>query len=135
LSKFLPFHLFIRTKLTLPYVSLSLLIALGGEIIVTRVMIDSLKDRFTNQLIETRKLTLEVIVREENRLLETLRLLSLTEGMPAQIERDDAVFNGKLLQLIMPLFRLSAKAMDKNKRPLGTIRRDVYRGRPYQWIR
>jgi putative nucleotidyltransferase with HDIG domain len=86
--------------LTLPYVLLSLLVALGGGIIVTRVMIDSLEDRFTNQLIETRKLASEVMVREENRLLETLRLLSYTEGIPAAILRREQT---EILELVYPV--------------------------------
>jgi HD-GYP domain-containing protein (c-di-GMP phosphodiesterase class II) len=86
--------------LTLPYVLLSLLVALGGGIIVTRVMIDSLEDRFTNQLIETRKLASEVMVREENRLLETLRLLSYTEGIPTAIVRRD---QSEILELVYPV--------------------------------
>jgi len=44
-----PTHLSIRVKLILPYVLLSLLIALGGGIIITRMVIDSVEDRFTNQ--------------------------------------------------------------------------------------
>lgn len=93
-------HLSIRTKLTLPYVLLSLLIALGGGIIVTRVMIDSLEDRFTNQLIETRKLASELMVREEDQLLETLRLISFTEGVSAAIRLRD---QSEILDLVYPV--------------------------------
>lgn len=100
MSKLLPTHLSIRTKLTLPYVLLSLLIALGGGLIVTQVMIDSLEDRFTNQLIETRKLASEVMVREENGLLETLRLLSYTEGIPSAIARRE---QSDILDLVYPV--------------------------------
>jgi putative nucleotidyltransferase with HDIG domain len=84
----------------LPYVLLALLIALGGGIIVTRVMIDSLEDRFTNQLIETRKLASEVMVHEENRLLETLRLISYTEGIATAIVRRD---QRGILELVYPV--------------------------------
>lgn len=93
-------HLSIRTKLTLPYVLLSLLIALGGGIIVTRVMIDSLEDRFTNQLIETRKLASELMVREESQLLETLRLISYTEGISAAIRLRD---RSEILKRVYPI--------------------------------
>jgi putative nucleotidyltransferase with HDIG domain len=90
----------IRAKLTLPYVLLALLVALGGGIIVTQVMIDSLEERFTNQLIETRKLASEVMVREENDLLETLRLLSYTEGMSTAILRRE---QSEILELVYPI--------------------------------
>jgi putative nucleotidyltransferase with HDIG domain len=93
-------HLSIRTKLTLPYVLLSLLIALGGGIIVTRVMIDSLEDRYTNQLIETRKLASELMVREEDHLLETLRLISHTQGLSSVIARRE---KSKILELVYPV--------------------------------
>ena len=54
--------------------------------------------------------------------------------MPAQIYGDDAVLHGKLLQLVMPLFRLPPEAVDKNKGPLGMIRRDVDRRKSHQRI-
>ncbi len=90
----------IRAKLTLPYILLSVLIALGGAIIVTRVVIDSLEERFTNQLIETRKLASELMVREEDRLLGTLRLLSHIEGVSDAITARDET---RLLELIYPV--------------------------------
>lgn len=93
-------RLSIRAKLTLPYVLLSLLIALGGGAIVTQVVIDSVEDRFTNQLIETRKLASELVVREESRLLETLRLLTYTQGMaPAILQGDPSA----ILKLAYPV--------------------------------
>ena len=55
--------------------------------------------------------------------------------MPAQVQGDDAVFQRKLLQLVMPLFSLSPKPVDKNKRPLGMIGRDVNRRKPQQAVR
>lgn len=93
-------QLSIRTKLTLPYVLLSLLIAMGGGLIVTRVVIDSVQDRFTDQLIETRKLASELVVREEGRLLETLRLLSHVQGISSAILQQD---ESTILKLAYPL--------------------------------
>ncbi|HSB01366.1 MAG TPA: HD domain-containing phosphohydrolase [Anaerolineales bacterium] len=78
-------HLSIRVKLTLPYVLLSLLVGLGGGVIVTRLMLESVDKRFERQLTETRILASELMVQEEDRLLETLRLISFTEGVPAAI--------------------------------------------------
>src|SRR5512147_1107018 len=85
LKKFQLKHLSIRAKLTLPYVLLSLLVGLGGGVIVTRLMLDSVDKRFEKQLTETRILAGELMVHEEDRLLESLRLLSFTEGVPAAI--------------------------------------------------
>ena len=92
-------RLSIRAKLTLPYVLLSLLIALGGGLIVTRLMLESVEQRFTNQLLESRKLASELMVDEEDRLLETLRLLVYTDGVPAAMRRRD---QGRILELVYP---------------------------------
>lgn len=95
-----PAHVSIRTKLTLPYILLSLLIAMGGGVVVTQVVIDSLEERFTNQLIETRKLASELMVREEDRLLGTLRLLTHTEGVAQAMSAAD---EWRLHELIYPI--------------------------------
>jgi len=92
-------RLSIRAKLTLPYVLLSLLIALGGGLIVTRLMLESVEQRFTNQLLESRKLASELMVHEEDRLLETLRLLIYTDGVPSAMLRRD---QDKILELVYP---------------------------------
>lgn len=92
-------RLSIRAKLTLPYVLLALLIALGGGAIVTQVVLDSVEDRFNDQLIETRKLASELMVREENRLLENLRLLSHTQGMAFAITDHD---QAEIIRLAYP---------------------------------
>lgn len=92
-------HLSIRLKLTLPYVLLSFLIALGGGLIVTQLMLDSVEERFTNQLLDTRRLASEAMVDEEERLLETLRLLSYTQGVPSAILQRD---RDQIKQLIAP---------------------------------
>jgi putative nucleotidyltransferase with HDIG domain len=93
-------HLSIRTKLTLPYIFLALLIAMAGGIIVTQVLLGSLEERFTNQLIETRKLASELMVREEDRLLGTLRLLSHIQGIAETIPLAD---KNKILDLVYPI--------------------------------
>jgi len=100
LKRFKLNHLSIRVKLTLPYVLLSLLIATGGGLIVTQLMLDSVEQRFTNQLLETRKLASELMVHEEDRLLETLRLLAYTEGVPAAIVQRD---HDQIMQLVYPV--------------------------------
>lgn len=93
-------HLSIRTKLTLPYIFLALLIAMAGGIIVTQVLLGSLEERFTNQLIETRKLASELMVREEDRLLGTLRLLTHIQGIAETIPLAD---KNKILDLVYPI--------------------------------
>lgn len=93
-------HFSIRTKLTIPYIILALFIAIVGGIIVTQVLLGSLEERFTNQMIETRKLASESMVREEDRMLGTLRLLSHTQGIAETIPLGD---KQKIIDLIYPV--------------------------------
>ena len=90
----------IRIKLTLPYVLLAILIAVGGGLVVSQVALDSLEERFANQLIETRKLASDSIVRDESDLLGTLRLLVHTSGMGEAIGSRD---QEKIGQLAYPI--------------------------------
>ncbi len=93
-------HFSIRTKLTIPYIVLALFIAIVGGIIVTQVLLGSVEERFTNQMIETRKLASESMVREEDRMLGTLRLLSHTQGIAETIPLGD---RQKIIDLIYPV--------------------------------
>ena len=79
----------IRLKITLPYALLALAFAMGAAYVVSRVVLESIEDRFKNQLVGTGKLTADLMVGEENRLLETFRLLAFLQGMPeAMVARD-----------------------------------------------
>lgn len=90
----------VRLKITLPYVILALMLALAAAYIVSQVVVDTIEERFTNQLIEAGKLTSDWLVNEEDRLLETLRLLSHTQGMPEAVGAPDAE---RLRQIALPL--------------------------------
>ncbi len=90
----------IRFKITVPYMLLALALAMTAAFVVTRILFDSLEERFTNQLIETGKLASSWMVREEDRLLETLRLVANTEGVDAAIHAGDGE---QLRQIIYPL--------------------------------
>ena len=80
----------IRTKITIPYLFLALVLAIGVSLLVTRIVFDTVEERFNNQLIEAGKISSEWMVREEERLLETLRLLSRTQSIPAAILDKDS---------------------------------------------
>jgi len=90
----------ILAQITLPYIILAILVAAGGTYIVTRVIFDSVQERFTNQLIETGLLADEAIVREEQELLEALRLVSHIQGVDGAVEGND---RQTLQQLILPV--------------------------------
>lgn len=89
----------ILAKITVPYVFLAGLIALGGTFLVTRVVFDSVEERFTNQLIEAGLLASESMVRAEQDLLEDVRVLSFLGGMGAAVEAGD---NGAVVELGLP---------------------------------
>ncbi len=79
----------LRAKITIPYLLLALGLAIGAGYVVMRIVFDTTDERFSNQLIETEKLSVEWMVREENRLLKTLRILTFTEGMETAIQNNE----------------------------------------------
>jgi HD-GYP domain-containing protein (c-di-GMP phosphodiesterase class II) len=79
----------IFTQITVPYILLAMVIAAGGTFIVTSVIFDSVEERFTNQLIETALLAQESLVRQEEDLLEDLRLASNIQGVDLAVQSRD----------------------------------------------
>jgi putative nucleotidyltransferase with HDIG domain len=96
----------LREKIILPYIVLALLLAVGAAFIGTRVVFDSIEERFVNQLIEAGKLSSEWMVKEESRLLETQRFLAHADGVPEAIQAGDAE---KLRTLAFPVAVNSAE--------------------------
>jgi putative nucleotidyltransferase with HDIG domain len=80
----------LRMKITIPYLLLAILMIIGAAYIVTRVVFDTIEERYTNQVIETRKLASEWIVQEERELLEGLRLIQGTQGLITAMEAQDS---------------------------------------------
>jgi len=79
-----------RMKITFPYALLALFFALAAAFLLSRYVLESLRDRFLLQLIDTGSLTADWMVQEESRLLETLRLVSNTEGVADAVVAGDA---------------------------------------------
>jgi CheY-like chemotaxis protein len=77
-------------KITLPYVLLAIAFALGATYMVSRYVLETLQERFTGQLADVGTLAADWMVQEENRLLQTLRLLARTEDMAGAIAAGDA---------------------------------------------
>jgi len=90
----------VRVKITLPYVVLALLFALGGAYLVSQMVMESMEERFNNQLVETGIQTSDWMVQEESRLLGTLRLVANTEGAAEAATAGDAE---RLRQIVLPL--------------------------------
>ena len=76
-------------KITLPFVLLAIVFALASAALVSRYVIDSFKERFLIQLIDTGRLASDWMVQEENRLLETLRLIANIQGLAEAIDNSE----------------------------------------------
>jgi signal transduction histidine kinase len=89
----------LRTKLVVPYALLTLLVAMVGVFVITRLVSGSFEERFGNQLMEASRVTADGVVRQEKKHLEDLRLLTYMEGVSAGIANRDregvqAIFEG-----------------------------------------
>jgi putative nucleotidyltransferase with HDIG domain len=90
----------ISTKITLPYGFLSLIVALGGAYLITQVIISSIEKRFDNTLAETKEIAADLVVIEENRLLENLRLVAYLDGIDQMIVEGNSE---ELRETILPV--------------------------------
>jgi putative nucleotidyltransferase with HDIG domain len=79
----------IRWKIILPYVFLAALLAIIATYLVTRLVADSLTERFDNQLVEAGRVTADDVVRKEREHLETVRAVAFTEGVAESIQAKD----------------------------------------------
>ena len=92
----------LRAKLIIPYVVLTLMIAMVGVYIITRLVTSSLHERFVNQLLEASRVAADGIVRQERTHLEDLRLMAFTEGVPeALVARDSQTLQDLLFPITL----------------------------------
>ncbi len=89
-----------RIKITAPYVFLALAFVLASLYLGGRYLVESFQERFTNQLIDAGKLAADWMVGEENKLLDTERLVANTQGVAEYLSAKDS--NG-LRQLLLPV--------------------------------
>ena len=85
-----PVRLPVGIKITIPYLLLALLFALASAYVITQIAVESVQDRYLNQLIETGRQAGDWLVREEQRLLSTERLAANTQGLAQAILDQDA---------------------------------------------
>ncbi len=90
----------IRIKITLPYALLAIFFAVASALLVSRYVFESLQDRFVIQLIDTGQLTSDWMVQEESRMLETVRLVSNTEGVANAVADHD---EERLREILIPI--------------------------------
>jgi len=112
----------LQGRLIIPYVLLTLMLAMIGIYVVTRLVSSSIRERFYNQLYEASRVSADGIVRQENFHLEQLRLMAFTQGVAQAFSDKDA---DSLQELLLPLAMNNQvqilSAIDLNGRELITL--------------
>lgn len=120
----------LRAKLIIPYLVLTLLTAMIGTFIVTRLVASSVRERFFNQLDAVSEIAADGIVRREQDHLADLRLMAFTEGVPEAFLAED----GTTLQDILWPLALNNEvevvtAVNPEGREIITLAQDPVSGR------
>jgi signal transduction histidine kinase len=89
----------IRFKVILPYLLLTLIVAVTGAYVVTRLVSSSLGERLTNQLLEAGRVVSDTMARQEIKHLEAARILAYTRGLGDALQGGDL---GKVALLAKP---------------------------------
>lgn len=100
LSKLKDWFYGLRLQLIIPYVILTLAVSGIGIYIVTRLVTSSLRERFSNQLLEASRVAADGIVNREEAHLDNLRLMAFTEGVSNALETENRT---ELESLLFPL--------------------------------
>ena len=79
----------IRFKVILPYLILTLVVAVTGVYVVTSLVANSLNERLTNQLLESGRAVSDGMARQEVKHIEVARIVAFTRGMGDALQNDD----------------------------------------------
>lgn len=85
----------IRFKVILPYLLLTLIVAVTGAYVVTRLVSSSLGERLSNQLLEAGRVASDTMARQEIKHLEAARIVAYTRGL------GDALQNRDMAQVVL----------------------------------
>ncbi len=122
----LPSRLYsIRVKLILPYLILTLFLAAGGIFIITSRLVETIRERFNNSVLETSRVANDGIVGYEKIQLDKLRFLVFAEGMSQAMfdKNPDQIFG--LMQPVMANAQVSTfTALDTSGREIVTLGKD-----------
>ncbi|MCJ7512290.1 MAG: ATP-binding protein [Anaerolineales bacterium] len=80
----------LRGQLIIPYALLTLVTAMLGTYVVTRLVTSSVRERFVNQLNEASRVAADGVVRRERSHLRSLRLMTFTSGVAEGLQFADA---------------------------------------------
>ncbi len=119
----------LQSKLIIPYVILTLMMAAVGVYVVTHLVTSTIRERFVNQLYESARVASDSVVRVERDQLENLRLMVFTEGVAqALVEGDADGLEALLLPLALNNRLDSVTALDSSGREILTLGRDPNSG-------
>jgi signal transduction histidine kinase len=79
----------IRLKVILPYLLLTVIVAVIGVYVVTRLVANTIQERLTNQLLEAGRVVSDSFVRQEVRHVETARIIAYTTGLGDALANED----------------------------------------------
>jgi signal transduction histidine kinase len=79
----------IRIKVILPYLLLTLIVAITGAYVVTRLVSKSLSERLSNQLLESGRVVSDAMARQEIKHLEAARIVGYTRGLSEALRAGD----------------------------------------------
>src|SRR6185436_18465426 len=79
----------IRFKVILPYLLLTLIVAVTGAYVVTRLVSSSLSERLSNQLLEAGRVVSDTMARQEIKHLEAARIVAYTRGLGDALRQGD----------------------------------------------
>jgi len=91
----------IRLKVILPYLLLTVVVAVIGVYVVTRLVSNTIQERLTNQLLEAGRVVSDNFVRQEVRHVETARIVAFTAGVADALAGED---RDTVFALVEPLF-------------------------------
>ncbi len=80
----------IRLKVILPYLLLTLVVAITGVYVVTRLVASSLTERLTNQLLEAGRVVSDGLARQDMSHLEAIGVIAYTNGMAEALTEGDS---------------------------------------------
>lgn len=80
----------IRSKIILPYLILTLIVAAVGTYVVTSLVAGSLDERLTNHLLEAGRVVSDSLARQEISHLESARIVAYTQGLADALREGDA---------------------------------------------
>jgi len=89
----------IRIKVILPYLLLTLLVAITGAYVVTNLVTDSLSERLNNQLLEAGRVVSDIFARQEIQHIDNARIVIFTRGVAEALRDTD---HSTLHNLVLP---------------------------------